>query len=422
MSASSVQYSSNEVAAVGSDGVLTALADGKISVEVNADGAVGGAEYQAYGTPDDVKLYNADNSSELTVIDALPGDTFRLYLKAFKDGMEMLSSNDAFSWSTSSDGAKISGDGLLEISEYAEGNIALTVKAGNYVKSFQIRVPQTEYNPDLYPTIHTDISNGILTVTASSANSEIDTEKSFIRIDGKKIFLSDCELNKTDEKNIIAVCPLTVGTHKIYCEIYAKNSGAAVCSVKVGEYSADCLFDDISKHWARDIISYMNGMGVVNGSTEGGRLLFKPDGKVTRAEFAVMAANFMNYDVNAYEAVSLDAFADASDIPSWASAQIKAVYKNGLINGKDNNGRVYFEPNTQITRAEAITILSRILPENMGEDKLQYKDSSSIPSWATEAFKRLNTARLISGYDDNTIKPQNSVTRAEAVTMLYNIF
>lgn len=419
---SSVQYSSNETAAIGSDGVLTALSDGKINVEVNADGAVGRAQYQAYKTPDDIKLYNADNSSELTVIDALPGDTFRLYLKAFKDGMEMISSNDAFSWSVSNDGAKISRDGLLEISEYAQGDVVLTVKAGNYMKSFQIRVPQEEYRAELYPTIYTDVSNSLLTVVASSANSEIDTEKSFIKIDGKKIFLQQCELNKTDEKNITAVYPLTSKSHKIYCEIYAKNSYASVCSVKSGEYFADNIFADTNKHWAKDIVSYMNAMGVVNGSTEGGKLLFRPDGKVTRAEFAIMAANFMNYDTDAYKDVSLDAFADASDIPSWASAQIKAVYKNGLINGKDNNGRVYFEPNSQITRAEAITILSRILPENMGRDKLQYKDLNNIPLWSADAFKKLNTAGLISGYDDNTIKPQNSVTRAEAVTMLYNIF
>ncbi len=419
---SSVQYSSNETAAIGSDGVLTALSDGKINIEVNADGAVGRAQYQAYKTPDDIKLYNADNSSELTVIDALPGDTFRLYLKAFKDGMEMISSNDAFSWCVSNDGANISRDGLLEISEYAQGNIVLTVKAGIYTKSFQIRVPQEEYRAELYPTIYMDISNSLLTVVASSENSEIDTEKSFIKIDGKKIFLQQCELNKTDEKNIIAVYPLTSKSHKIYCEIYAKNSYVSVCSVKSGEYFTDNIFADTNKHWAKDIVSYMNAMGIVNGSTEGGKLLFRPDGKVTRAEFAIMAANFMNYDTDAYKDVSLDAFADASDIPSWASAQIKAVYKNGLINGKDNNGKVYFEPDSQITRAEAITILSRILPENMGGDKLQYEDLNNIPSWAADAFKKLNTAGLISGYDDNTIKPQNSVTRAEAVTMFYNIF
>ena len=166
----------------------------------------------------------------------------------------------------------------------------------------------------------------------------------------------------------------------------------------------------------------MNSIGVVNGSIENGELVYKPDNNVTRAEFAIMISNFMGYELQQFSDVSLDAFEDADKIPEWAEAQIKAVYKNGIINGKDNNGKLYFEPNVYITRAEAATMISRMLPELNEKKELTFTDANEIPDWSQDAFKRLTAAGILKGYDDNTIKPKNNVTRAEAVTMFYNIY
>ena len=101
---------------------------------------------------------------------------------------------------------------------------------------------------------------------------------------------------------------------------------------------------------------------------------------------------------------------------------ISVFYKNGIIKGKDNNGKLYFEPNAYITRAEAVTIISRILPELIEKKELTFEDISEIPDWSKDAFEMLTAAGILNGYDDNTIKPKNNVTRAEAVTMFYNIY
>ncbi len=418
---SSVEYSSNEYATVTADGKLTALGEGTVIAQVTADGVTGEAKFQTYLSPDEIKIYNADNSKEINDIDALAGDSFRFYAKAFYKGIEMMSSKDAFRWSVSSDSATVTDDGILEILPTADKNFTLTVKAGSYQRDYKIILPNEYYNPDLYPTTDIDVTDNILTITMSSKYESIDTEKSFFRVDGEKIELSDCEINQIDEKN------LTVGYylddfHKIYCETVLTNGYTNISSYKNETVVAKNVFNDTSSHWAKDIISYMNSMGVVNGSVENGKILYRPDSNVTRAEFAIMVSNFMNYVSAHYNDVSLDAFEDAEQIPSWALAQVKAVYENGVINGKDNNGKLYFEPNSYITRAEAATIISRILPELIEKKALSFDDADQIPDWSKDAFKVLTASGLLNGYDDNTLKPKNNVTRAEAVTMFYNIY
>ncbi len=322
-----VQYSVNEFGSVTNDGKLTALGEGKVKVNVSADGASGEAEFDAYLSPDEIKIYNADNSKEITEIDAAQGDNFRLYAKAFYKGIELMSSEDVFKWSTSDENATVN-DGILTISEYAKSDMILSVKAGAYSRDYKIILPKTAEN----------------------------------------------------------------------------------------------VFADTSTHWAKDIIAYMNSKGIVNGSTDNGQLVFRPDNNVTRAEFAIMVSNFMRYSTESYSDVSLDVFEDADQIPQWALPQIKAVYKNGIIKGKDNNGKLFFEANAYITRAEAVTIISRILPELIEKKELTFADTNEIPDWSKDAFKTLTAAGILNGYDDNTVKPRNNVTRAEAVTMFYNIY
>ena len=419
---SALEYSSNEYATITPDGKLTALGEGTITAEVLANGVTGKAEFKSYLYPDEIKLYNADNSKEITDIDAIAGDTFRFYAKAFYKGLELMSSKDAYRWSVSGDNATVNKDGVLEISPYAKSDMILSVKAGAFSKDYKIKLPNQEDNPELYPKTQIDVSDNVLTVTMSSNFENIDVLKSFIRIDGKKISISDCEITSTDDKNITLKYQLDEGTHRIYCQTELINGYTDISSYKIESDETQGVFSDTASHWAKNIISYMNLKGVVNGSIENGELVYRPDNNVTRAEFAIMVSNFMNYVTEHYNDVSLEIFEDANDIPKWALPQIKAVYKNGIINGKDNNDRLYFEPNSYITRAEAATIISRILPKQIIKNDVSFIDKDQIPFWANEAFMALTASGLINGYDDNTVKPNNNVTRAEAVTMFYNIY
>ncbi len=422
VNSSSVEYSANEYGSVTQDGKLTALGEGEIIVNANIDGACGSAKFDTILSPTEIKIYNADTSKEIKNIDAKPEDSFRLYAKAFYNGIEMMSSKDAFRWSVSDEMASISDDGILTISPMAQKDITLTVSAGSYKRDYKIDLPDIVDTQKFYPTTTVDVLDDVLNIIMAAEYEGIDKDKSYFKIDGEKVNLSDCEIVETDEKNITISYPVTKDFHKVYVQTVTTGGYTDIETYKSGEITEENIFDDTASHWAKDVIAYMNSRGVVSGSLENGKRLYRPNNNVTRAEFAIMVSNLMGYVPQHYMSTSLDAFEDADTIPDWALGQVKAVYKNGIINGKDNNGKLYFEPNAYITRAEAATIISRILPKELIKNELQYKDVSDIPNWSLDAFKVLNASGLISGYDDNTLKPKNNVTRAEAVMMFYNIY
>ena len=180
-------------------------------------------------------------------------------------------------------------------------------------------------------------------------------------------------------------------------------------------------FADTENHWAKDIISQMAGEGIINGIEEDGKLLFKPDNNTTRAEFASMIVKYQGIDVSQYEDVSLD-FTDSDEIPLWAENIIKAAYSEGIIQGRINDdGTVTFAPYDNITRAEAMTIIGRIIPDNDDLPNLPFADSDQIPDWAVEGMQKLYSIGVINGYEDNTILPNNNIKRAESASILYKL-
>ena len=180
-------------------------------------------------------------------------------------------------------------------------------------------------------------------------------------------------------------------------------------------------FADTENHWAKDIISQMSGEGIINGIEEDGKLLFKPDNNTTRAEFASMIVKYQGIDVSQYEDVSLD-FTDSDEIPLWAENIIKAAYSEGIIQGRINDdGTVTFAPYDNITRAEAMTIIGRIIPDNDDLPNLPFADSDQIPDWAIEGMQKLYSIGVINGYEDNTILPNNNIKRAESASILYKL-
>ena len=131
--------------------------------------------------------------------------------------------------------------------------------------------------------------------------------------------------------------------------------------------------------------------------------------------------SYKKLDFSKYDDVKLD-FTDNDIIPQWAVPAVKAVYKEGIILGRVNDdGTSTFAPYDNITRAEAMTILGRILPDNDDLPNLPFADKNDIPQWAEEGVSKLYSTGIVSGYEDNTILPNNNMKRAEAATMLYKI-
>lgn len=199
------------------------------------------------------------------------------------------------------------------------------------------------------------------------------------------------------------------------------TAGDTVKKIPVHISDNSGTFADTQEHWARAIIDAMADDGIITGMEEDGVFVFKPENKITRAEFASMIMRYMEADIIKYEGEPL-VFTDADIIPRWAQNAVKAAYSAGYIMGRSNDGGKTFEfaPYDNITRAEAMTILGRLLPDDTPYiDNVSFADSADIPVWAERGIKKLYTMGVVSGYEDNTILPNNNMSRAEAAAMLY---
>lgn len=178
------------------------------------------------------------------------------------------------------------------------------------------------------------------------------------------------------------------------------------------------IFGDTYKHWARDMIKALADKGVISGyETEEG-LLFKPDNSISRAEFAVMLARFMELDTKAYEN---DEVVFDDTLPNWAKGSINALYALGFVSGKPTDDGILFAPSDKISRAEAAAIIGRTIPELTTEAELTFADTESIPLWARSYVAILYNSKVISGGDDNNFMPNRDVSRAESATMLFKM-
>ena len=79
------------------------------------------------------------------------------------------------------------------------------------------------------------------------------------------------------------------------------------------------------------------------------------DVHLTRAEMASIIANVLKLSVESNGATG---FTDDKSIPTWANNAVAQLNILGLIEGKSNNR---FEPNATTTRAEAVTLLLKML-------------------------------------------------------------
>ena len=86
------------------------------------------------------------------------------------------------------------------------------------------------------------------------------------------------------------------------------------------------------------------------------------------------------------------------------------------------NGKIYLRPFNAITRAEAITILDYALQlDAYGVSETTFKDRASVPEWAVQSVRNLEAYGVIQGYEDNTIRPNQNITRAQAAEMVWQV-
>ena len=92
------------------------------------------------------------------------------------------------------------------------------------------------------------------------------------------------------------------------------------------------------------------------------------------------------------------------------------------MNGRaEGDGTLTFAPSDSITRTETMIVISRLI-ESTSDIELDFNDKSSVPTWAEEGVKKVVSSGIITGYDDNTLRPDNNITRAEVAVVFSRLF
>jgi hypothetical protein len=193
----------------------------------------------------------------------------------------------------------------------------------------------------------------------------------------------------------------------------ASDAALSVLQDDTQELTLSVDFKDIGAYdWAAKAINGLAAEGIIKGT---GADTFSPAVPVTRAMFVTLL-----YRIAGEPAVRVnEAFDDVTE-GAYYYAAVNWAEQNGIVSGM---GGSLFNPDSNITREQAMTILKRYLTYAHAEYSLtlEYRvfiDDDEISDWAKDAVQHMNKLNIINGKGEGRIDPQGSTTRAEAAVML----
>ena len=139
-----------------------------------------------------------------------------------------------------------------------------------------------------------------------------------------------------------------------------------------------------------------------------------PEGNISRAETATIFFRLLKADIRDGNLTADNEFSDVSD-GQWHNKAVSTMAKLGIVKGRRADR---FDPNASITRAEFAAICARFSTRTV-ENSGSFSD---IPGhWAENEIERAAAFGWISGYPDGTFRPDTRITRAEAMTMINRV-
>ena len=179
-------------------------------------------------------------------------------------------------------------------------------------------------------------------------------------------------------------------------------------------------FTDIAGHWSADYVDRLYGLGLAQGIEQpDGTYIYNPSGKLSRGELLTFITRLLGVDIGLYQNVTLP-FADADTIPDWVLPYVKAMYALGVLDGNSIGGKLYADVNKDVSREQAMTMLGRVLADQVNQDLSEFSDSVSVSSWARPYMETLVGLNVVQG-NAGKLNPQSNITRGEAAKLLVEI-
>ena len=160
-----------------------------------------------------------------------------------------------------------------------------------------------------------------------------------------------------------------------------------------------------------DILNGDNHFAYVIGYPDGN---VRPQENISRAEVATIFFRLLKAEVRDGNLTAENTFTDITD-GQWHNKAISTMAKLGIVKGRRADS---FDPDASITRAEFAAICARFNTKPV-ENSGSFSDISG--HWAENEIERAAAFGWISGYPDGTFHPDARITRAEAMTMINRV-
>ena len=171
-------------------------------------------------------------------------------------------------------------------------------------------------------------------------------------------------------------------------------------------------FTDVSEgDWFYDPVCFVYSQGLMTGTSA---TTFEPNTHLSRAMLVAVL-----HRLEGSPQASAGDFTDVAD-GDWYAQAVNWAASVGVVNGFDDGT---FQPNAAITREQMAAILRNYaaykgLDVTAADDLANYSDASSVSDWAKESIQWAVGSGLLGGYEDGTLRPQGTTTRAEVASVL----
>ncbi len=177
----------------------------------------------------------------------------------------------------------------------------------------------------------------------------------------------------------------------------------------LAQESSNIEMTDFSNHWAEEVISKWVKNKLMTGYPDG---TFKPDGNITKAEFLTIVNRTYGFN-----AIASENYSDVLEKDWYYDATLIAKENKYMDWYQENK----LKPNEKVTRQEVCAIIASIDSLKGTEDLMGiqgYKDKDSIPEWSIQYIDAVVNKGYIKGYENNTLRAAGQITRAEAIVVL----
>jgi photosystem II stability/assembly factor-like uncharacterized protein len=179
-------------------------------------------------------------------------------------------------------------------------------------------------------------------------------------------------------------------------------------------------FADVNNHWAEETITILASKLLINGT---GEETFTPDTSITRAELVAVVVRALGLE-SAPEKVLFHDVQPDDWFKGELGAAVEAGIVNGYSNGSfkphayaSREEMVTILQNALHYAGTDLNLNAELLTPYLD----RFEDRNEISEWAKQAVAVAVKLEMIQGYADGSFKPHTNITRAEAVTMIYRM-